>query len=120
MIRYWNFTDIAAHTGVPSVALRQRQNRGTFPAPDATIGAQPGWLPETIKTWWAAKSGEEDRAVGMLTTNEAAALLDISPRTLASWRAGDSARGPEPVKINNLVRYRRADVDAWLEGGQGA
>lgn len=118
MIRYWNFTDISLHTGVPSVALRQRAYRGTMPAPDAEIGTMPGWLPATIESWWAAKGREEAAAVEYLTTAEAAALVGCSERTLQSWRG--AGQGPPSVKLGNLVRYKREDVDAWIEGGRGA
>ena len=39
--------------------------------------------------------------------------LGISPVTATKWRAG--AMGPPFIKVGRLVRYRRADVDAWLE-----
>ena len=48
---------------------------------------------------------------------EAAAYLGLSVRTLQNWRSG---RGPYPsipfVKISaRCVKYRRADLDAWIE-----
>jgi excisionase family DNA binding protein len=55
-------------------------------------------------------------AVGQaaLTTREAASYLGVSPRTLEDWRF----RGGGPVfrKIGRrIVRYQRADLDAFLE-----
>ena len=35
----------------------------------------------------------------MLTTDEAAALLSVSPRTLESWRVQDPPKGPEFIRI---------------------
>jgi excisionase family DNA binding protein len=49
----------------------------------------------------------------LLTTNELAGELGIHPVTLASWRLIDG-RGPAFVKLGSSVRYRRADVVAWL------
>jgi predicted DNA-binding transcriptional regulator AlpA len=38
--------------------------------------------------------------------------LGISSVTATKWRA--KAEGPPFVKVGRLVRYRRADVEAWL------
>lgn len=43
---------------------------------------------------------------------ELAARLGVSRSTLQSWRY--HGRGPRYVKIGRLVRYRNADVDAFL------
>lgn len=120
MIRYWNFTDISAHTGVPSVALRQRAFRGTMPKPDAEIGSMPGWLPDTITDWWSGKEKDGAAAETLLTTAEAARALAVSERTLQAWRGKGVNKGPRWRKLGNLVRYNRDDIEAWLEGGQGA
>jgi hypothetical protein len=37
----------------------------------------------------------------------------ISPLTLADWRA--KRFGPAYVRVGRLIRYRQADLDAWLE-----
>ncbi|MBV2357811.1 helix-turn-helix domain-containing protein [Streptomyces sp. J2-1] len=43
--------------------------------------------------------------------------LGVSPQTLANWRWAGS--GPRYTKLGDgrtaRVRYRRADVDAWLK-----
>lgn len=39
--------------------------------------------------------------------------LSISRRTVEQWRV--IGEGPNFFKIGRLVRYRRADVDEWLE-----
>ena len=44
---------------------------------------------------------------------ELAERLRVSRSTLQSWRY--SGRGPRYVKAGRLVRYRNADVDAFLE-----
>ena len=38
--------------------------------------------------------------------------LGISSVTATKWRA--KAEGPPFIKVGRLVRYRRADVEAWL------
>lgn len=42
-----------------------------------------------------------------------AARLGVSRSTLQSWRY--AARGPRWIKLGRLIRYRVADVDAYLE-----
>ena len=52
-----------------------------------------------------------------LDTDGLARVLGLSPGTLRTWRwAGD---GPRFHRLNGLkgaVRYRRDDVEAWLDG----
>ena len=50
----------------------------------------------------------------LLTEDQAAELLGVSPDTLSVWR---STRRYDLtfIKIGRLVRYRRRDVDAWLQ-----
>jgi predicted DNA-binding transcriptional regulator AlpA len=52
----------------------------------------------------AARARELDR--------ELCAELAISPVTATKWRR--QASGPPFIKIGRLVRYRPADLDAWL------
>jgi predicted DNA-binding transcriptional regulator AlpA len=49
----------------------------------------------------------------LLLPAEAAHLLALSPRTLEGLRL--SGGGPPFVRLNRAVRYRRADVLAWIE-----
>jgi excisionase family DNA binding protein len=50
----------------------------------------------------------------LLTDEQAAALLGVKPQTLAAWRM--SGRYGLPfLKIGRLVRYRRGDLERWLE-----
>jgi len=37
----------------------------------------------------------------------------ISPLTLADWRT--KRTGPAYIRVGRLIRYRQADLDAWLE-----
>ncbi len=48
----------------------------------------------------------------LLDEKRLCAELGISPVTATKWRR--RADGPPFVKIGRLVRYRRADVDAWI------
>lgn len=47
---------------------------------------------------------------------EAAVYLGISESTLAKLRMRNNrSRGPNYIKSNGIVIYRRDDLDAWLE-----
>ena len=50
----------------------------------------------------------------LLTTEQAAEFLGLRPQTLALWR---SSRRYELrfLKVGRLVRYRRADLESWLD-----
>lgn len=49
----------------------------------------------------------------LLSETPAADYLDASPLTLRDWRK--RGRGPAFVKIGRNVRYRREDLDAYIE-----
>ena len=50
----------------------------------------------------------------LLDPDAAAALLDVTPGTLSVWRSTGRYALPY-VKVGRKVRYRRADLLAWLE-----
>lgn len=53
-------------------------------------------------------------AVPLATTEEVAAFLrDVPKHTLEQWRS--QGKGPTYVKVGRHVRYRWADVNAWLD-----
>ena len=55
----------------------------------------------------------------LLTTLQAAALLDVSAATLEVWRS--TKRYPLPyLKIGRNVRYRKSGVLEFLAGGEVA
>ena len=49
----------------------------------------------------------------LLDDKAAAAYLSLSPGTLSVWRSTGRYNLPF-LKVGRLVRYRRADLDAWL------
>ena len=51
----------------------------------------------------------------LLSTAEAARLLGIGERTF--WRHSRSGAAPAPVRIGGAVRYRRAELLAWIAAG---
>ena len=51
---------------------------------------------------------------GLMTSNQVAAALALSNKTLAAWRS--SGRSPLPfLRVGSRVRYRSEDVLALLE-----
>lgn len=50
----------------------------------------------------------------LLTTEQAAALLGTTRRTLEDWRLHPHL-GPVFVKLGRMVRYRAGDLEAFIE-----
>jgi excisionase family DNA binding protein len=48
----------------------------------------------------------------LLTLDEVAAYLRTPKKTLYTWRS--AGKGPRAMKFGGSLRYRLADVDAWL------
>ena len=66
-----------------------------------------------------------DRVVGthgdtaseaLLDTRELAGLLGIGVRTLRRWR--HEGRAPKPLRGEGPLRWRRADVERWIQERQ--
>lgn len=49
----------------------------------------------------------------LLTAAEVADLLGVSPGTILDWH--EAEKGPPAFKIGRAVRFRREEVEAWLE-----
>lgn len=56
----------------------------------------------------------------LLTTAEAAELLNLKPQTLRVWRSAKPKQGPDFVKLGKgpgaRIRYRIEDLMAWAAG----
>ena len=50
----------------------------------------------------------------LLTPNEAASELQVSTGTLQVWRS-TGRHGLPFVKVGGCVRYRRGDIETWLD-----
>lgn len=51
---------------------------------------------------------------GLMTTEQAASYLTLKPATLQVWRSTNRRTIPY-VKIGGQVRYRRTDLDAFID-----
>lgn len=47
------------------------------------------------------------------TTEQVSNLIGVQPNTLEIWR--HRGIGPPFVKMGRLVRYKSADLDAWID-----
>jgi len=49
----------------------------------------------------------------LLTLEEVAGYLQVPVKTLYDWR--HRGLGPQGLRVGRYVRYRQADLDAWLD-----
>jgi excisionase family DNA binding protein len=49
----------------------------------------------------------------LMSTEALARYVDVPAATVAKWRA--TGTGPRGIRVGKHVRYRREDIDAWLE-----
>lgn len=56
-----------------------------------------------------------DEVEPMLTIDQAASYLGITKATIYTWRTRRVGYGPRAVKVGGCLRYRRRDLDAWIE-----
>lgn len=50
---------------------------------------------------------------GLWDVRQVAEYLGIARKTFYNWRV--EGRGPEPITMGTTLRWRRADVDQWIE-----
>ncbi len=51
----------------------------------------------------------------LLTPEQTATLLNLSPKTLARWRW--AGQGPRFIKIGGCVRYAESDIQDFIKAG---
>lgn len=54
-----------------------------------------------------------NKAMNLLTTDEAATYLGVSGASLNRWRS--SGTGPPYYKVGALIRYETEELRAWLK-----
>ncbi|MDR0592479.1 MAG: helix-turn-helix domain-containing protein [Bifidobacteriaceae bacterium] len=50
-----------------------------------------------------------------MSTYQAAEHLGVPRQTLAQWRCAKPPKGPSFVVVGRFVKYKRADLDAWID-----
>lgn len=58
-------------------------------------------------------SKEQDFDMPLMTSDDLADYLGVPKKTLEQWRY--LGKGPAYAKVGKHVRYRRSDVDAWVD-----
>lgn len=61
MIHYLNRKAVADRLGLSVNTVNWYSRENLMPAPDAFLGASPGWLPETIDEWRKSQPGKGAR-----------------------------------------------------------
>lgn len=93
-------------------AISRRQNPGPSHVSDRDLLTLPLF---SAASETANAGNAESEVSDLLTTVGAAGFLGVSPRTLEGWRVRGG--GPRFVSISRgMVRYRRADLEAWING----
>lgn len=54
--------------------------------------------------------------IPLMTIDELAAYLNVRPATIRAWRLNGT--GPTAVRVGGSLRWRQADVDAWITDQQ--
>lgn len=67
-------------------------------------------MPTTLET--VPRNSKQDR--DLLDEKTTAEFLGVEPGTLSVWRSTGRYAVPF-VKVGHLVRYRRSDLEIWLE-----
>jgi predicted DNA-binding transcriptional regulator AlpA len=61
--------------------------------------------------------GEDAHMPLLLTVEDVAELLCISVRSV--WRLHSAKKLPRPVRLAGSVRWRRHELEKWVDGGCG-
>lgn len=62
-----------------------------------------------------AESGAGPNNPALVDVQSVASMLGCSTRHV--YRLSDAGRMPAPVRLGSLVRWRKVDVETWIEGG---
>lgn len=102
----------AAHLRVMTTHPRAPRRRPATARPEANICLVPD-PPEDHDPWDDSTDSGQDPEP-LLTPEGLSRMLVIPVKTLAHWR--NERSGPLALKVGTRVRYRLADVNAWLDG----
>lgn len=58
---------------------------------------------------------EDSQSVSLLTVKEISQMMGISTRTLHRWNV--SGQMPSSVKIGGCVRWKKREIESWIESG---
>jgi excisionase family DNA binding protein len=61
---------------------------------------------------WRNTASNQHRPADLLTTEQVAEILSVSPRSVIRWR--NERFGPPFCRLGRQVRYRRGSVEKWI------
>ena len=54
----------------------------------------------------------------LLTEQEAGPAIGFSPHSLKFWRRNEPSKGPRPIFLHGMVRYKAGELRRWLAATQ--
>jgi excisionase family DNA binding protein len=72
-------------------------------------------MPSAEHSQGEARTDGCDHPSALISAATLAERLDVSVRTV--WRLLSSGKLPDPVKVGGSVRWRNADIAAWIREG---
>jgi excisionase family DNA binding protein len=79
-------------------------HRDTEERKEATSEQVAGWNGKSV-----------DSFPSLMAVDDVAAMLNCSTRTV--WRFSDAGKMPRPLRIGGIRRWRKKDVESWLDAG---
>lgn len=107
---------------------RSARSNHPFPSPCVVLGNSPGWAPEDVEAWIAARPGagrgprpgrrqsDEQRLKALmgdrdyLTPRQCAKWLGVTVEQLSRMRSN----APRPTKAGGYLRFFESDIRTWL------
>lgn len=59
------------------------------------------------------KHTENNSTMDLVGVEEVASMIGVSPSTVRWWR--QTGKGPRSARIGKQVKFKRSEVEAWLE-----
>ena len=84
----------------------------------ATLAQDARGTEETASLAAGSTTASNAPACELLTAADLCSLLKLDARTLRVLR--HEGRVPEPIKLGRSLRWRRAEIEAWIAGEQSA
>lgn len=112
-------TESDASSSAPKQALVSKAQPSRGWSESSAVGELVGPKPRARHAGSPRAAAEDPEfSSGPATMNiaQAAAYMGISKSTLYTWRTRRPGFGPRAVKAGGALRYRRSDLDAWIDG----
>lgn len=94
----------------PGIQTERRRPLANCQSHDAVPAARFDQRPGRVMNGPAASEWRPDP---LLTIDDLAAWLGKPKNTLYAWHS--RGKGPRAIRVGNTLRYRRSEVERWLE-----